>query len=1025
MRIRSWIRAAASRAKAPASKRRTQKRIATISIVAAEIESLEVRVVLSTGTTGAFTVGSLVRHDGGQEGFNPQGTAGPRGYTPAQIRHAYGFDQITFGGIPGDGAGTTIAIVNAYDDPNIANDLHQFDLAYGLPDPPSFIKINQNGSTTNLPAPDAGWITEIALDVEWAHAIAPKANIVLVESTTSSYSDMYTAVNTARNYPGVSVVSMSWGSSEYSSERFDDRTFTTPNGHGGVTFVTASGDDGAPTSYPSASPNVLSVGGTTLRLDSSGNWTSESGWSGSGGGVSRYESQPSYQKGVVTQSTTYRADPDVAYDSDPSTGFGVYDSYNNGTATPWGQWGGTSDAAPQWSALIAIANQGRALSGKGALDGVSQTLPMLYSMSSSNFRDITTGGSTGSPAYSATAGYDLVTGRGSPYANLVVRDLVGLPPGPTLTSIATLGTAYPQTPFGITYATLLGASNAATSNGQPVQFRVNSLQNGTLSIVHNFTTTAVVASPTSGTLFGAGDTLIWTGPAGLTGSAVSAFSVTAFDGTSNSASAVTVKINVSALGTQFSLSGAWTVVSSSGATLGLGSITQTGGNLSLVNVGGATASAQYTALDQITSTNLDGSGTVVGQIDTTTSDQGRITWSNGTTWLRISLGGQYAVTTPGSSTVALGSITQNGTSLTFANGASSFAATITNPTQMNVTGQAGGATFGDGQIVFAGSGQVWKKLDLATDYTNPSGAATRVIQNGTTSVVFVNKFGGTSPGYWINATQLFATGWNQTVTTSAGALIWQDGTVWNENVVLNGVVDGAGAATITARSARVVVNDYVNGAGLPVHLVLTGTSSLLFIDSLGHMAAGAWTSPTQAASNDYPGDVATLNGSIIVWSSGVVWTPVSTTSAPVTVTDYTNQVGVPVHAITNSTSDIAFVDGQGRLAVGQWLSATQAAADAYPGDKATFGSNLVVWDDGAVWTKATSVPFVMTFTDANGNQSHVKFLNQTTLIGLDGALQGATGTRQNGKITWSNGSAWSRFDFNALNALFQMAAGYP
>src|SRR5205814_1976529 len=124
-----------------------------------------------------------------------------------------------------------------------------------------------------------------------------------------------------------------------------------------------SGDAGAPTSYPSASPNVLSVGGTTLTLNS-GNWGTESGWSGSGGGISAYELQPSYQNGIVTQSSTKRTNPDVAYDSNPSTGFPVYDSYNNGSAKPWGQWGGTSDAAPQWAAMMAIVAQGRALQGK-------------------------------------------------------------------------------------------------------------------------------------------------------------------------------------------------------------------------------------------------------------------------------------------------------------------------------------------------------------------------------------------------------------------------------------------------------------------------------------------------------------------------------------------------------------------------------------------------------------------------------------------------------------------------------------
>src|SRR5262245_9320608 len=118
------------------------------------------------------------------DGIQPLGTAGPSGYTPAQVRHGYGFDRITFNGVVGDGSGQTIAIVNAFDNPNIANDLHQFDLQFGLPDP-IFTKVNQRGGTTP-PAADAGWAAEIALDVEWAHAIAPRANILLVEADNNS-----------------------------------------------------------------------------------------------------------------------------------------------------------------------------------------------------------------------------------------------------------------------------------------------------------------------------------------------------------------------------------------------------------------------------------------------------------------------------------------------------------------------------------------------------------------------------------------------------------------------------------------------------------------------------------------------------------------------------------------------------------------------------------------------------------------------------------------------------------------------
>src|SRR5579863_8717693 len=188
-------------------------------VLAAEVQLLEDRALLS-GNSAAQLIATidLVRYHSGTVIPNASSTQPPPGYTPAQIKQAYGFNQISFNGTPGDGRGTTIAIVDAYDDPNIAGDLHQFDLAFGLPDPPSLTKVNQTGSTSRLPAANAGWITEIALDVEWAHAIAPGANILLVEAKSDYNSDLMAAVNTGRNYAGVNAVSMSWGGSEYSGE---------------------------------------------------------------------------------------------------------------------------------------------------------------------------------------------------------------------------------------------------------------------------------------------------------------------------------------------------------------------------------------------------------------------------------------------------------------------------------------------------------------------------------------------------------------------------------------------------------------------------------------------------------------------------------------------------------------------------------------------------------------------------------------------------------------------------------------
>jgi subtilase family serine protease len=230
---------------------------------------------------------------------------------------------------------------------------------------------------------------------------------------------------------------MSWGSGEFSNETSAtyQNYFTTPNGHPGVTFVGASGDSGGPAIWPSVSTNVLSVGGTRLTVDGSGNFLGETAWAGSGGGPSVYFSRPSYQAG--TYSGTKRAAPDVSYDADPSTGFSVYNTYDGG----WEQIGGTSAGTPQWAALVAIANQGRNLRGIGTLDGPTQTLPLLYSLSSADFHDATSGRN----GYSAAGGYDLVTGRGSPVANLVVRDLVGGAAPAQATASAAPASAVPTT----------------------------------------------------------------------------------------------------------------------------------------------------------------------------------------------------------------------------------------------------------------------------------------------------------------------------------------------------------------------------------------------------------------------------------------------------------------------------------------------------------------------------------------------------------------------------------------------------
>ena len=193
--------------------------------------------------------------------------SGTAGYTPAQITAAYGLNAITFPSngttVKGDGTGETIALIEMYHDPNLTSDLATFDTAYGLSAPPSLKVDNLGGSQTNN-----DWALEESLDVEWTHAIAPGANILVVEAApgntdNQALQNLMTAVNTASTTPGVAVVSMSWGFSEFPNETSDDSAFTTT----GITYIAASGDTPG-VDYPAASPNVLAVGGTTLNLNS-------------------------------------------------------------------------------------------------------------------------------------------------------------------------------------------------------------------------------------------------------------------------------------------------------------------------------------------------------------------------------------------------------------------------------------------------------------------------------------------------------------------------------------------------------------------------------------------------------------------------------------------------------------------------------------------------------------------------------------------------------------------------------------
>ncbi|MBI3866448.1 MAG: CSLREA domain-containing protein [Planctomycetia bacterium] len=397
--------------------------------------------------------------------------------------------------------------------------------------------------------------------------------------------------------------------------------------------------------------------------------------------------------------------------------------------------------------------------------------------------------------------------------------------------------------------------------------------------------------------------------------------------------------------------------------------------------------------------------------------------------------GTYAAKAAGSNTLSLATIAQNGAQLNLT-GSTAAAATITSTTQLSVAGVT--ALYGDSRITFGSTGsfagEVWTKLDLPTDFTNPAGARVHILQNDG-AVTFVDRNGKQSPGAWVSPTQLSAYGEDVTIGsgTSSGQLLWDDGTIWSEAILLQGNSNAPRTGTIAAVPSQVLVTDYLTGSGATVHAVQTGTTNIVFVDRVGSMVLGTYsnqnTSVPQATAPGYPGYTASIVGNTITWTDGnpadtIVWTKTSAPASTITVTDYTNQNGVPVHLIRNGTNRFVIVDGMGRTSLGHFLSPTTGVVDAYPDDMATFTANQVIWEDGIfVWTKTNNPPLLITFRDGAGAVSHVKLLSAATLVGLDGPLKGVKGVRLNGKIFWANGDVWSNFDFDALNAFFLMGAG--
>ncbi len=334
--------------------------------------------------------------------------------TPASLGCVYkvgpiytGCDPATGGTRHPVGGWGAIAIVDAYDNPYAATDIANFSAYWGLP-AANFQKVlaTHGGCTVTG---NTGWGLEEALDIEWAHTMAPSAKIYLVEACSSSYSDLMYAEELAGslvNSFGGGDVSNSWGGSEWSTEGSYDPDFYLYWNQ--IAYFASAGDVGGKVNYPSTSPWVVSAGGTTVNR-TSGAFTNESCWSGSGGGPSLYENMQGSQAAV---STGKRWTPDLAFDADPNSGVWVYDYYNGG----WYVVGGTSVASPSLAGIVNNANNRLGQGLPYTVPYVNQEDLLLYSslgattIFNTSFYDVT----TGSNGYAAGAGYDFCTGIGTP-----------------------------------------------------------------------------------------------------------------------------------------------------------------------------------------------------------------------------------------------------------------------------------------------------------------------------------------------------------------------------------------------------------------------------------------------------------------------------------------------------------------------------------------------------------------------------------------------------------------------------------
>lgn len=357
-------------------------------------QATSVRSITSHHVCGAAAVGyvhcNAIQIDSQNGKVTPN--ASPSGLSPANLQSAYNLPSSTAG------SGQTVAIVDAYDDPNAESDLAVYRSQFGLPACTTangcFRKVDQNGGT-KYPRGNTSWAQEISLDLDMVSAVCPNCHILLVEGSTASFLNLGTGVNTAINL-GANTVSNSYGGNESSSES----TYAPYYNHPGHIITASSGDSGYGVQSPAAYNTVVAVGGTSLSQSSNSRGWSETAWNGAGSGCSSYITKPSWQTDAGCSNRTVA---DVSAVADPNTGVSVYDTYGS---SGWLVFGGTSVASPIIASVYALA-------GNASSVNAAQS---LYSNTGSLF-DVTSGsnGSCGGTYLcTAGAGYDGPTGLGTP-----------------------------------------------------------------------------------------------------------------------------------------------------------------------------------------------------------------------------------------------------------------------------------------------------------------------------------------------------------------------------------------------------------------------------------------------------------------------------------------------------------------------------------------------------------------------------------------------------------------------------------